>query len=90
MLSVFSSQCEIGQICGRYHFENGCFGELVLDNWCPTFLIFRNREVSDNTSCPDWRPMNVRPLVNDRLSFTFGYRNPDGKWVSKGVVLRRK
>lgn len=87
---VFYSQCEMGQVCGRYHFENGCFGELVLNNWRPTFLVFRNREFSANTSCPDWRPMNVRPLVNDRLSFTFAYRNPDGKRVSKGVVLRRK
>jgi len=87
---VFYHQCEMGQICGRYHIENGCFGELVLDNWRPTLLVFRNLEYSGSASCPDWRPMSVRPLVNDRLAFSFGYRNQEEKWVSKGVVLRRK
>ena len=87
---VFYRQCEMGQICGSYHIENGCFGELVLDNWRPTFLVFRNLEYSGSASCPDWRPMSVRPLVNDRLAFSFGYRNQEEKWVSKGVVLRRK
>ena len=86
----FYSECEMGQICGRYHIENGCFGELVLDNWRPTFLVFRNLEYSGSAICPDWRPMSVRPLVNDRLAFSFGYRNQEEKWVSKGVVLRRK
>jgi hypothetical protein len=87
---VFYPQCEIGQICGRYHFDNGCFGELVLDNWRPTFLVFRNLEYSGKSACPNWRPMNVRPLLQDRLSFSFGYRNEAGNAVSKSVVLRRK
>lgn len=87
---VFYDNCEMGQICGRYHFENGCFGELVLNDWRPSFLIFRNLEYSRKLSCADWRPMNVRPLMHDRLSFSYGYRNEKGSWVSKGVILRRK
>lgn len=87
---VFEHRCEMGQICGRYHFDDGCFGELVLGNWRPTFLVFRNLEYSGKTDCPKWIPMNVRPLHNDRLSFTFSYRNEEGKRVNKGIVLRRK
>ncbi len=87
---VFNEKCEMGQICGRYHFDDGCFGELVLNNWRPTFLVFRNLEYSGKQSCKNWNPMNVEPLVNDRLSFTFSYRNEQGVKVNKGVVLRRK
>lgn len=87
---VLNPRCEMGQICGRYHLDDGCFGELVLDNWRPTFLVFRNLEYSGKTSCPKWRTMNVAPLKNDRLSLTFSYRNEEGKRVNKSVVLRRK
>ncbi len=87
---VLNPQCEMGQICGRYHFDDGCFGELVLDNWRPTFLVFRNLEYSGKTNCPKWRTINVAPLKNERLSFSFSYRNEEGKRVNKSVVLRRK
>jgi hypothetical protein len=86
---TFEPVCEMGQICGRYHFDDGCFGELVLDNWRPTFLVFRNLEYSTKESCRQWIPMNVRPLKNDQLSFTFGYRLEE-KRINMGVVLVRK
>ncbi|MCS6908740.1 MAG: hypothetical protein RML93_12785, partial [Anaerolineales bacterium] len=87
---VFYPQCEMGQVCGHYHFDSGCFGELVLSNWRPTFLVFRNLEYSGKSSCSAWRPMNVSPLSRDRLSFTYSHRNEKGEWVSKGVILKRR
>ncbi len=87
---VFDLRCDMGQICGHYHFDDGCFGELVLDKWRLTFLVFRNLEYSGKANCKNWTPMNVKSIANDRLYFSFAYRNPEGKWVSKGVVLRRK
>jgi hypothetical protein len=87
---VFYEQCEMGQICGQYHFENGCFGELVLNDWRPTFLVFRNLEYSGKAACPNWRPINVTPFLGDRLNFSFAYRDEQSRRVNKGVVLRRK
>ncbi len=87
---VFNEKCEMGQICGRYHFDDGCFGELVLNNWRPTFLVFRNLEYSGKESCPNWRPINVQPLKNDRLSLSFSYRNENELRVNKNVILRRR
>ncbi|GAB4470945.1 MAG: hypothetical protein Kow0088_04290 [Anaerolineales bacterium] len=87
---AFYEQCEMGEICGRYHSDNGCFGDLVLDNWRPTFLVFRNLEYSGKESCPNWRPTNVNPLANDRLYYAFAYRDEQSRRINKGVVLKRK
>lgn len=87
---AFYNTCEMGQVCGRYHVDDGCFGELMLSNWRPTFLVFRNLEYSGKDSCPNLVAMNVRALKNERLSLTFSYRNENNFRVNKSVTLFRK
>lgn len=86
----FYSGCQTGQVCGKYHWESGCFGDLVLMKWRPKTLVFRNVEYSADASCPDWVEYAVQPKPGDTLYLSMSFRDEDKRRISKGVTLRRR
>jgi len=90
ILLEFYNECQMGQVCGKYHWENGCFGDLVLMRWYPKSLVFRNVEYSADASCKEWVGYVVQPTSGDTLYLSMGFRDQNKRWVSKGVTLRRR
>lgn len=86
----FYRRCQTGEPCGRYRWEAGCFGDLVLMKWLPKKLLFRNVEYSSNKTCPAWVEYTVEPKRGDTLYLTINYKDTDGRPVAKSVTLKRR
>ena len=90
ILIEFFPACQTGEACGKYHWETGCFGELVLMKWRPDLLVFRNVEYSGSESCPIWVEYAVQPKPGDTLYLSMSFRDEDLRRISKTVTLRRR
>ncbi len=86
----FMPTCQTGQACGKYHWDSGCFGDLVLMKWRPKTLVFRNIEYSGSDHCPDWVEYSLQPKPGDTLYLSMSFRDEDRRRIIKGVTLRRR
>lgn len=84
---TFQADCSIGLVCGKYHFDSQCFGDLILKKLSGATLIFVGQNLSGFQKCVNNGLFYIRLLSDRELSFGTVLINSEGKITVQGTSL---
>ncbi len=87
----FFRNCQMGQACGRYRWEDGCLGDLVLIEMRRETLYYQSVPgASLFLDCPIKSHYVIKIKPGDKLSLSISYKDEDGHPIARSVTLERR
>jgi hypothetical protein len=79
--------CSVGLVCGKYHFDSPCYGNLILKQLKGVTLIFKGQDLSGNPKCENGGLFYIRPMDDGDLSLGTVFIDSEGRITVQSTKL---
>ena len=79
--------CTVGSICGKYHFDSPCFGNLILKQLKGMTLIFSGQDLSRDPKCQNGGIFYIKPQNDGDLSLSVVLIDSEGRITVHSTTL---